>query len=158
VRQPEAVLAAIQALIGLAAIALFHGLGDLPLRMAPTAGQYRDRYSDLLVAQAQLIALYVFVPTLLMGAVFPFTFRLAPGSDRSVGRSVAAVYTWNTLGSIAGSLAASFVLVPVLGLATSIRIAATINLLVAAGVILGSPLRRLAALAPACAAGVAWLI
>jgi spermidine synthase len=158
VTRPEAALALIQALIGIAAIALFHALGDLPIRMAPTAGQYRDHYGDLLVAHAKLIAVFVFIPTLLIGAVFPFTFRLASGSDRSVGRSVAAVYTWNTLGSIVGSLAASFVLVPMLGLATSIRIAASINLLVAAGVMLASPLPRPAAVAPLLAAGVAWLI
>ena len=52
-----------------------------------------------------------------MGAVFPLAIRWASGPDRSVGRSVGSVYTANTLGSIAGSLAGSFLLVPFLGLA-----------------------------------------
>ncbi|MBI3857326.1 MAG: fused MFS/spermidine synthase, partial [Planctomycetes bacterium] len=157
-KQPEAALAAIQALIGISAVVLLPFLGDLPIRMAPTAEQYHNRYNDLLVAQAKLIALFVFVPTFLIGAVFPFTFRLAAGDDRAVGRSVAAVYSWNTIGSIAGSLAASFVLVPMLGLATSIRIAATVNLAVAAGVLAAGARFRLAAAAPAAAALVAWML
>src|SRR5581483_2359046 len=57
----------------------------------------------------------------------------------------------------AGSLAASFALVPVLGLASSIRIAATVNLGVAAALFGMLPGLRSAALAPALAALVAWL-
>src|SRR5581483_3391961 len=123
----------------------------------PASEQYRDQYAGLLLAHAKLIALFVFVPSLLIGAVFPYTFRLAATGDRGVGRSIAAVYSWNTLGSIAGSLAASFALVPVLGLASSIRIAATVNLGVAAALFGMLPGLRSAALAPALAALVAWL-
>ncbi|HLY10839.1 MAG TPA: hypothetical protein VKW04_16170, partial [Planctomycetota bacterium] len=64
----------------------------------------------------------------------------------------------NTVGSIAGSLAASFALVPVLGLAPSIRIAATVNLGVAAALVAPLPGVRLAALVPALVAVVAWLL
>jgi len=35
-----------------------------------------------------------------IGAVFSFAFRLAAGTGASVGRSVAAVYSWNTVGSM----------------------------------------------------------
>src|SRR5205814_10437656 len=83
---------------------------------------------------------------------------LPPGSFRAVGRSVAAVYTWNTLGSIAGSLAASFALIPAVGLAASLRIAATVNLAVAVVLLAaGSPRLRLAALAPAVLGLAVWL-
>jgi len=156
-RRPEAALAGIQGAIGVAALVLLPFLGQLPLWMAPASEQYRDQYAGLLLAHAKLIALFVFVPSLLIGAVFPYTFRLAATGDRGVGRSIAAVYSWNTLGSIAGSLAASFALVPVLGLASSIRIAATVNLGVAAALFGMLPGLRSAALAPALAALVAWL-
>jgi spermidine synthase len=154
-RQPQTVLAAIQALIGVAAIVLLPYIGNLPLRMAAVP---HDRYGDLILAECGIISLVVFIPTLLIGAVFPFTFRLASGSDRGVGRSVAAVYTWNTIGSIAGSLTASFALIPVLGIAASLRVAATVNLGVAAALLAGGPPRlRLAALAPAAFELVVWL-
>lgn len=157
-QHPEIALAAIEALIGIGAIALLPFLGDLPIRMAPTAAEYHDRYDDLLFAQARLIALFVFVPTALMGAVFPFTFRWAVGADGAVGRSVASVYSWNTIGSIAGSLAASFVLVPAAGLATSIRTAATVNLGVGALLLAGTPRFRIGGVLPAVVALVAWLL
>src|SRR6185295_14669020 len=145
----------LQALIGLAAIALLPYLGNLPMRMAAVP---HEHYGDLLRTECGIIAVVVFIPTLLIGAVFPFTFRLASGSDRAVGRSVAAVYTWNTIGSIAGSLAASFALVPLMGLAVSLRLAATINLGVAAVLLMAaSPRLRLAAIAPALLELVVWL-
>jgi len=54
-------------------------------------------------------------PPLLIGAlVLPLTFRLAAGG--SVGRRLGGLLAWNTLGGIAGSLAASFVLLDGLGL------------------------------------------
>ncbi|HEV3028216.1 MAG TPA: fused MFS/spermidine synthase, partial [Planctomycetota bacterium] len=156
-RQPDVALAVIEGAIGLAALILLPFLGELPLQMAPASEQYRDHYAGLLLAHSKLIAVFVFVPSLLIGAVFPFTFRLASAGDRAVGRSVAAVYSWNTVGSIAGSLAASFALVPVLGLAPSIRIAATVNLAIAAVLIARVPKLRLAVLAPALVLLVAWL-
>jgi spermidine synthase len=157
-RRPEAVLAGIQAAVGVAALALLPYLGDLPLRMAPASEQFRDRYLSLLLDHAKLITLFVFVPTLFIGAVFPFTFRLAAGGERGVGRAVAAVYSWNTVGSIAGSLAASFVLVPILGLAASIRIAATVNLAAAGLLLFLIPTLRLSSALPVVAAGIAWLL
>ncbi|MEQ1895664.1 MAG: hypothetical protein ABL998_24255, partial [Planctomycetota bacterium] len=48
------------------------------------------------------------------GMVFPLTFRLAPPGP--AGTRVGGLLAANTLGAIAGSLAASFVLLPVVGL------------------------------------------
>ena len=155
--RPELALAILQGAIGLAALVLLPSLGTLPLQMAPASEEYRDHYAGLLLAHSKLIALFVFVPTVFIGAVFPFTFRLASGSERSVGRAIGAVYSWNTIGSIAGSLAASFLFVPGLGLAPSIRIAATVNLAVAGALVGFLPGWRPAALAPALVALVAWL-
>src|SRR5579872_7270733 len=64
-KRPEAALAAIQGAIGLAALVLLPFLGELPLRMAPASEQYRDQYAGLLLAHAKLIALFVFLPSLL---------------------------------------------------------------------------------------------
>src|SRR6185503_3599501 len=98
-------------------------------------------------------ALFVLAPALFMGAVFPIAIRWAAGPDRSVGRSVGAVYTANTLGSIVGSLAASFALVPIVGLAATVKIAATVNLALAA-LLFG---RRWIAALPVAAAVLGWI-
>ncbi|MFM0746641.1 fused MFS/spermidine synthase, partial [Paraburkholderia sediminicola] len=57
----------------------------------------------------------VFVPTLLLGAAFPFAVRLNV-DNRHTGRDVGAVVALNTAGGIAGTLLTGFVLVPKLGL------------------------------------------
>ena len=57
----------------------------------------------------------VFVPTLLLGAAFPFALRLGVRSSR-VGRDVGIVIAMNTAGGIAGTMLAGFVLVPKLGI------------------------------------------
>lgn len=133
-RMPETVLAAIQALIVVASMSLFPLLGALPA--SPDAR----------------IAAVVLVPTFLMGAVFPFAVRLASASNRAVGRAVAAVYAWNTIGSIAGSLAGSFALIPLLGVPVALRIAMTVNVALA---LLLLPRRWIAA---AVLGGLVWLL
>ncbi|WP_158937598.1 fused MFS/spermidine synthase [Burkholderia sp. S171] len=57
----------------------------------------------------------VFVPTLLLGAAFPFAIRLGVNSSR-VGRDVGIVIAMNTAGGIVGTMLAGFVLVPKLGI------------------------------------------
>lgn len=150
-------LAAVQMVIGAAAIGLLPALGDLPLRVAPLAeGMLRD-YGSMLATQAALILPFVLLPAIFMGAVFPLAIRWAAEPGRSIGRSVGAVYTANTLGSIAGSLLGSFALVPFIGLASTVKVAATINFALAAAILLNSPRRWTAAL-PAGGMLVSWLL
>ena len=54
------------------------------------------------------------LPTLLLGAAFPFALRLNV-DNRHTGRDVGAVVALNTAGGIAGTLLTGFVLVPQLG-------------------------------------------
>lgn len=157
-RGSETPLAVLQAAIGIAAIALLPYLGDLPLSVAPVLESVRKSFGRLLLAEFSVIGLFVLLPSVLLGAVFPFACRLALEARAAVGRSVAAVYTANTLGSIAGSVAASFALVPLLGLSGAILLAASLNLGAAAFLLLRSPRLRPAALAPAAAAAAGWLL
>ena len=77
----------------------------------------------------------VFVPTLLLGAAFPFALRMAANgraddARSGIGADVGRVLALNTAGGIAGTLFAGFVLVPSLGLIRSLGVLA-----VAAGLI-----------------------
>ena len=74
--------------------------------MAGLADAMHRDYGSMLATQAGFIASFVLAPAFFMGAVFPIAIRWAAGPDRSVGRSVGAVYTANTLGSIGGRLPA----------------------------------------------------
>ncbi|HJP94370.1 MAG TPA: fused MFS/spermidine synthase [Pyrinomonadaceae bacterium] len=72
-----------------------------------------------------LSGLVLLVPTALMGATLPVL--AAAGRDTN---SVARLYAFNLAGAIIGTLAAGFILLPVLGVRTTITVAATINILV----------------------------
>jgi spermidine synthase len=158
-RTPGAWLAGVQGALGIAALAVFPYLGDLPIRMAGVVEAHRNDFGALLRSEALLIAIVVLLPTILLGASFPLTVRMATDARENVGRAVGAVYTWNTLGSIAGSVAASFLLIPAVGLGAAIRLGATVNLLLAAALVRGAA-PRLPALAgvPLLAAGIAWIL
>ncbi len=145
-RSPATALAVLQAAIGVAAVVLIPVLGDLPLAFTPRVGD-----EGLLLRQFGLIAGVVLLPSILMGAVFPLTITLAGGE--AIGRSVGAVYTANTLGCIAGSLSASFLLVPLLGVSNSIKAAATVSLAISAVLL---PRRWIAV--PAAVVLLAWAI
>ncbi len=76
--------------------------------------------------------------TLLLGAMFPLTVRLAVDSLDSVGQRVGLVYIANTTGSIIGSLTAGFVLLPTIGMHGAFSLLIFVNLATAALLALGS--------------------
>jgi spermidine synthase len=128
VADPLRALGRTQFAIGLSALLLLPWLGDLPILFARIVEAHRKRFGMILAWQSLVSAAFVFVPAFFMGAVFPLACRAAGMKAGTEGRSVAAVYGWNTAGCILGSLLGSFVLVPRLGLADTIRLAATVNL------------------------------
>jgi spermidine synthase len=69
-------------------------------------------------------ALAILPTTVLMGVAFPFGVRLYVGDDADPGRRIGAFYGLNVAAGIAGSLAAGFVLVPVLGTRRSLIVLA----------------------------------
>jgi len=84
--------------------------------------------------------------TLALGAAFPAAVRLTGEADRA-GTSVGRVAAWNMTGSIGGTLAVGFVLVPALGLAPTLFVLAGLAALIGAIAALASPRRAPAAVA-----------
>jgi spermidine synthase len=62
------------------------------------------------------LAVLILPPTLLMGAAFPLVGRLVTGSAREAGARIGTALALNTGAGIAGTLAAGFLLFPLLGL------------------------------------------
>jgi spermidine synthase len=96
--------------------------------------------------------LAMFIPTLLMGAVFPLVGRIYTHTLKKVGRSIGNLYSINTVGSILGSAAAGFVLVPLLGIQKSILLLSILQISIGAIIIMCSPelqpARRLSIVTP----------
>jgi len=135
-KRPTDVFGIVEVLIGLAALGSIYFLSRLDL-----AHQYldlRDAGGDLFrlrwagFLQAGLIML---VPSFFMGAAFPVVTRIYTRKNK-VSRSVGRIYFFNTLGAVAGSLMAGFVLVPTLGSARAIALLAALN--IGAGIFLFS--------------------
>jgi spermidine synthase len=77
--------------------------------------------------------LILVVPTALMGATLPLLARYAVRRDDELGRRIGILYTVNTLGAVAGTVVAAFVLLPALGLAGSVSVAVAANVAVFLG-------------------------
>jgi len=74
----------------------------------------------------------IIVPTTLMGGTLPVLSRLLASRPHGLARKLALLYGLNTLGAVAGTLAASFVLLRAVGLSRTLWIAAATNLLIGA--------------------------
>ncbi len=90
-----------------------------------------DPYWQNMSAFFLLSVAVIFVPSLLLGSVFPITVRIYTNDIGRIGHKVGAVYAANTVGAILGSIAAGFVLVPALGTRKSLIFIAVINLFIA---------------------------
>ncbi len=71
-----------------------------------------------------LIAVIIFLPSLLAGMTLPLLWQLFHRQGRAVGVSLGTVNFWNLLGGIAGATGAGFFLMPAFGLWTSVVIMA----------------------------------
>ena len=70
-----------------------------------------------------LICIVLFgMPSLLLGMTTPFIIRLGADSIHDLGRWSGNTYALSTLGSIAGTLVVSFLLIPVMGMVTILLI------------------------------------
>ena len=116
---------------------LISGTGALSLAgLAAVRSLYVSAYPVASGAQLPLLALrlfgvtaVLFIPTLLMGATLPILVDSFVRSSASLGVSVSQLYWVNTLGAVAGTLIAGFVLLPTWGLRVTIWCAAAGNAL-----------------------------
>ena len=99
--------------VALSATAGMHRYGDLPRAMLDLGERAGPSWPGLLVGEAALVAPIVLVPCLLLGATFPLATRLLQRGG--AGETTGSAYAVNTLGTIAGSLATGFLLLPSLG-------------------------------------------
>jgi len=84
----------------------------------------------------------ILLPTALMGATLPMLSRFCVTRFASLGRRIGHLYAINTLGAVLGCALSGFYLIPEVGLRGSVRLAATLNLGIAAVVVLTVLLTR----------------
>ncbi|VVE12589.1 fused MFS/spermidine synthase [Pandoraea anhela] len=134
-RDPWGVFATLIASAGVVAAITLYGLGDwIFLAQAKLASAaYAATQSPTLAMCARFLVAglgIVFLPTLLLGAAFPYVLRLAVDAGY-VGSGVGRVVALNTAGGIVGSLITGFWLVPSLGLVRTLGVLAGVACVVA---------------------------
>ncbi|HPQ38943.1 MAG TPA: fused MFS/spermidine synthase [bacterium] len=98
------------------AIALSIALTDrLPVFLVMLYNPFHHHFFVWQLCLFILSLLIVFPATFFMGALFPAFGKAYISKMDKLGRQVGRLYLWNTLGGIAGSLAAGFVLIPTIG-------------------------------------------
>jgi spermidine synthase len=111
---------AVPALLWVANLALQAFFGNQP---APPASDHAA--TTLFYLLSAFIALAL--PTTLMGATLPLLARYAVAEESQIGRRIGLLYAMNTAGAVLGALLTAFALLPELGLARTIWVAASIN-------------------------------
>ncbi len=107
-------------------------MDQLPFLFAWFLGSTTMTSDAVLACQFVLACVAVLPATFLMGAVFPFSVRMAARNFATVGRDVGSAYALNTVGAIAGSFLSGFVVLPMLGLQRGIYVTACVGLGLAA--------------------------
>jgi len=134
---------------------VFAKLPTISLGVQEALGPGLAPFSAIVFEYALALAT-IFVPTLLIGAVFPIVSRICASGRGHLGRAIGDIYAFNTLGAILGSLAAGFLLISIFGLQRSVILLAMLNLLVGSAALLlnthdTSPAGRLSSSAPIAA-------
>jgi spermidine synthase len=123
--RPLRLFAALEAGTGALGFAITIGLSH----MAPTFVSLEAAARPLAWG---LLFLAIGMPAMLMGGTIPALVRAIAPAGESIARASGNLYSANTAGAIAGVLAATFLLVPALGIRGSAVAAAVINFLAAA--------------------------
>ena len=128
-RNPLLVFGVLELLIGLVAVVIVPIHGRVPYMAQALIRDYSENYSRLVSLQFLLVIAITFVPTFLMGAIFPLVARSLARTGDDPAAVTGRAYAVNTIGTITGSFLAGFVLIrsDVLGVQSSIVFASVLN-------------------------------
>lgn len=113
---------------------LYELLPWLQFRLAWTLERRADVYPAMLVGQTALALAWMLPVTLATGAVLPTLVHVATRRIERLGGSLGHIFAANTIGTVAGPIVATFVLMPTLGLRGTIVVGAAMLALAAAAV------------------------
>ncbi len=125
--QPLKIYGFIELGVGFYGILLLPIFSVLPYLYIDIYNATFQNYSLFSVLQFMLAFAIILVPTTLMGTTLPLVMRSYSDSFGRIGKDLGRLYSVNNIGAVAGTLAAGFILLPVLGIKQSIMTAALIN-------------------------------
>ena len=132
IARPGALYGRIEMAVGLYALAvpwLFQLVEPFYRLLYPLVA---DAPLPLALVRFAIGACFLILPTTAMGATLPLLVQYLTRGNERVGASVGTLYGINTLGAVAGTLLAGFVLIPTLGVRATTWTASLANLLIGA--------------------------
>jgi len=108
-------LLATQIATALTALLVSQLLGDSQLFFAKLILTFQKDFVLLNFLKALALFAFLMLPTVLSGATFPLVGKICTHSIANVGKSLGFAYVVNTIGAVAGSFCAGFIILPLLG-------------------------------------------
>jgi len=139
-KKPVLLFSMVQIFIGVSALICvplinkIHVLSSVWLRIFGNNSWWSTHFAEF-----GIVFTIMLVPTLLMGATLPLVMRVFAGGKDETGTRVGLAYAYNTVGSIIGSLAAGFLMVPLFGIRLSLNLVVILNVLVGVVIIMVHP-------------------
>jgi spermidine synthase len=123
-------LAFIELLLGGSVILLNIVFDRMPLWFLSLYQMAEGSFWGMQWLELALVLLVLLVPTTLMGTTFPLAARVYANDLERLGRSIGSLYFSNTVGATLGPLLTGFLLIPKIGMQTSILLAGMLYMLV----------------------------
>ena len=130
-KKPIVAFGAVQLCVALSALAslpILAGLNVIDLHISTTLKAVDPE--RIVLARFLDAACVIFLPTFLMGIAFPIMTTACLRGRPEVGRRTGQLYAANTIGSVLGSAAAGFLLLPLLGTGYSLLTVVALNVAV----------------------------
>ncbi len=134
-KRPLHVFAALEIAVGLYGLIVPGLLELMPAVQRVIGGDLDLGFVGYSLLRFMVVVLFLLLPTTAMGATLPILAEGVVQKNQEMASKVGGLYAANTAGAVAGTALGGFVLIPSLGLDTTVYIAAAIDLAVA-GVVL----------------------
>jgi spermidine synthase len=121
-----------QWLLGVSSLLLIPALGSLPSAAALLSGLMERAPVATLLLQFVIVSGLILLPSMAQGATFPALAVLAGGGRDEAHESAGRIYAATTWGSVAGFIAAGFLLVPSFGTSRTLALASATALFLSA--------------------------
>ena len=131
-RNPIKAYVLLEVLIGLFGIAsplLFLGIDTIYYHVQPLVG---SSLAGLTAIRFILSFLALIIPTTLMGATLPVLVKLVVRADQEVAPNAGRLYSVNTLGAALGTILATIMFIPLMGVNGSLYATGLVNIVIAA--------------------------
>jgi spermidine synthase len=106
---------------------LYERLPYYLMKLSATIPNSPENFPTFLSLEFLFCFAIMLVPTIFSGMSLPVASRIANRDMRVLGKSIGGIFSINTIGSVAGVLITGLILIPLLGVKTSIEIGVILN-------------------------------